>query len=498
MVLGSIPWQYIVVAVGLFFVGLSFVVGPRRLLEPIFGKFERDEFIKFVLLGLLFCLIIGTYWALRSLKDPLFQDIVGGKWQPRAKMLSLVVMIPLILIYSKLIGMLSRRNLFYVMSTVYGIATLVIAYCMLDPQEWGIGLANDTPSYSRILGWVWYVFVESFGSLIVALFWAFATDITTAESAKKGFFLVATFGQLGGIFFPLVTKIPMAYQLSNAYAVAICALFIFAIIPLIMVFMKTIPPSQLEGFKGTNEPANAEEKEETGFLVGLKLMFSKPYLLGMFGVIAFYEIIVTVFDYYFKIMAEAQILDKAEKLAFFGAYGSFANLATFLCLVFGISNIQRKLGLTVSLTLMPLLVGCAVAVFNFYPHLQALFWLMVSAKAINYALNQPSMKQLYIPTTKDVRYKAQAWIETFGSRGSKATGSLLNEQHKNVLISNGPAWADPAYSKAHMFGTEDVGSFWYMAMCSYLFVGLIGLWIIVALFLGRTYQKAIDENKVVC
>ncbi len=123
---------------------------------------------------------------------------------------------------------------------------------------------------------------------------------------------------------------------------------------------------------------------------------------------------------------------------------------------------------------------------------------MVASKAANYALNSPTMKQLYIPTTKDVRYKSQAWIETFGSRGSKAAASALNDQHKSVLLTNGPKWADPAYAKANMFGPEDTASFWYMALSSYLFIGVIAAWVVVALYLGRTYQRAIDDKKVVC
>ena len=72
---------------------------------------------------------------------------------------------------------------------------------MFDPN---IGLANIHADPSRILGWVWYVFVESFGSLVVALFWAFATDITTADSAKKGFSLVVMLGQIGGFIAPAI------------------------------------------------------------------------------------------------------------------------------------------------------------------------------------------------------------------------------------------------------------------------------------------------------
>jgi ATP:ADP antiporter, AAA family len=465
----------------------------RELLRPMFGDFDPEELKKFLLLGLIFGLIIGIYWTLRPMKDALFQDIVGGTYQPRAKMISLLVVFPLVMVYSKLVEMLPRHVLFYVLSLTYGIATMVITYFMFDPS---IGLANDHADPTRIFGYVWYVFVESFGSLIIALFWAFATDITTAESAKKGFSLVVMIGQIGGMVAPFfLTQLPKWYNISNAYVILICGVLIFFVIPLVMLFMKNVPKEQMVGF---TEKGHEQADAEPGLFEGLRLMLSQPYLLGIFGVIFFYEVIVTVFDYYFKIMCEAQILDKAEKAAYLGAYAYYANAATFLCLLFGISNIQRKLGLTTSLTLMPIIVGSAVIVFRFYPALKPFFWLMVASKAINYALNSPSQKQLYIPTTKDVRYKSQAWIESFGSRGSKAAGSAINDYHKTALLSNGPEWASRDFARANLLTPADKGSFWHIALSSYLFLGIIGLWVIIALYLGRTYQKAVDQNKVVC
>ena len=47
---------------------------------------------------------------------------------------------------------------------------------------------------------------------------------------------------------------------------------------------------------------------------------------------------------------------------------------------------------------------------------------MVFSKGLNYALNQPSKEQLYIPTTPETKYKVKAFMEMFGSRGSKAVG----------------------------------------------------------------------------
>ena len=467
------------------------------ILRQWFGDFTKEELKKYVLLGIIFALIIGIYWTLRPLKDALFQDMVGATWQPRAKWLSLLVMAVLVPTYSWLVGKLKRQTLFYLLSGIYGTLALVFAGFMFS-KTFGLELPADP---SRILGWAWYVYVESFGSLIVALFWAFAADISTDESAKRGFSLIVMIGQLGGIAGPgILTKIPKWFSISNAYPVLICGGLIFLIIPLIRYFISTMPRHELESFHGKNEKeVEKDEAHEPGFFEGLKLLVSQPYLLGIFAVVTFYEIIVTVFDYYFKTWVDAQILDKALKSAYLGDYALYANLATFLCLLFGISNITRRLGVTVSLGIVPLVVAAATLIFRNYTTMTSLFWLMVGAKGINYALNGPALKQLYVPTTKDTRYKAQAWIESFGSRGAKAAGSGLNDLHKNVLVwKNGPQWADKAFSKANVFGPNDLGSFWYIVMTSYLFFGIIAVWFFVALYLGRTYQKAANEKRVIC
>src|SRR5262249_50517980 len=114
--------------------------------------------------------------------------------------------------------------------------------------------------------------------------------------------------------------------------------------------------------------------------------------------------------------------------------------------------------------------------------LSFLFALMVGSKAINYALNGPALKQLYIPTTPDVRFKAQAWIETFGSRASKEAGAIFN-MVLNTLQSVFWAAAGRAY---------------YLMLSGSLGFPLLALWLFLALFLGNTFRKAIDSKKVVC
>ncbi len=251
----------------------------------------------------------------------------------------------------------------------------------------------------------------------------------------------------------------------------------------IYLFTATTPKSELVSFHGKNEATIEKEKtHEPGFLEGLRILLAERYLLGIFGIIAFNEIIATIIDFQFQSLVFSGFSTEAERASYLGDYAVWVNLVTFLSLLFGVGNIQRRLGIKTSLVLVPIVLLGMVFAFWSYPVVHVLFWIMVGAKALSYALNSPAQKQLYVPTTPEVRYKSQAWIEAFGSRGSKAVSSGFN-------LLKGPfeTWFGPTQGFAHLIN--------FGALLS---LGMLGAWVIVALYLGNRYQKAVDQNKVVC
>lgn len=449
-------------------------------LKNWFGDFSKEEFKKFLKLGVIFALVIGVYWTLRPLKDSIFLSLCGKTNQPIAKWVSLFTLFPIVILYSKLVDKVARHRLFYIIGTIYFIGTLIIGGLFLHPT---IGLCNVKEDPFRILPWVWYVFVESYGSIVVALFWAFAADMVSPDAAKRGFPFVVMLGQLGAIFGPMfLTPLGKNVFGNSGPTVLICGALILLMMGAVYFFMATTPKDQLKGYSQQVPEKTGHKGEEPGFLEGLKLMLSQPYLLGIFAVISIYEIIVTIIDYRFKFMVTSNLPTEVERSAYLGDYAVWVNVISFLCLFFGISNIQRRLGIKASLVLMPFIVGVMVLSFYMFPQVQTLFWIMVFAKAVNYALNGPALKQLYVPTSHDVKYKSQAWIETFGSRSSKATGSAFNLLDKPFTRSFG----------------EVQGISYLIAIGTYLSFGLLAAWLMVALYLGKTYQKAVDQDKVVC
>ena len=453
-----------------------------NFLKKMYGNFkDKEEVLKFVVLGITFFLIIGTYWTLRPLKDGLFASIVGAKWQPYAKILSMFAVFPIVMLYSKLVDWFKRDQVFYILSGFYAITAFAFAFCFLNPN---IGLANTVENPDRVLGWLWYIWVESFGSLVVALFWAYTADITDPQTAKRGYPLIVMLGQLGNILGPLILT-NMGKQFFNGHngpVVAITGVLILAIGLMIWVFQKVVPANERRVYRAKGSESSVDH-DKAGFFEGLKLLVNTPYLLSIFFIITIYEVVVTVFDFLFKIGVAEHFTSSADRVEILGRYAWMTGLVAFLCVLLGINNIQRKLGMTISLLMLPLFVAGAIFATKFYgDHLMVFFWIMVLAKAINYALNQPTLKQLYIPTSENAKYKSQAWIEMFGSRASKGGGSGFNMLREVFVNNSGLVAGVAAFMNIFFFGG----------------LTLIAVWVPIAMYASKKYNTAVAKDELVC
>ncbi|MEI8328887.1 MAG: Npt1/Npt2 family nucleotide transporter [Chlamydiia bacterium] len=450
-----------------------------------FGNFEKEEFKKFLRMGVIFALMIGVYWTLRPLKDAVFIQLVDKLQLPFAKTVSVIALLPLVIFYTKLLEKTSREKMLVILPVFYGVAVVVFSFLMMWFQAPAETIASRPLFFlaaTKVVGYLFYVFVESFGSLVIALFWAFATDTTNAGPAKKGFPLVVAIGQIGGIIFPYsIGGLPHRLGLStDALSMMCLGVLTILIVPMVRYFLRATPSHLLTSFHGKNEAA-VESKQEPGFLEGLKLLLKNRYLLGIFAVNFIFEVVVTIFDFNFKVSASS-VYSGVALSNYLSIYASSVNIVSLLCLLLGISNVTRFLGVGVALAAMPFILGGALLGFLSLNSLTFLFALMVGSKAINYALNGPALKQLYIPTTPDVKFKAQAWIETFGSRSSKQAGSMFNMSLAPLQTA---------------FGTL-AGKSHYLMLSGALCFPLLGLWLVIAIFLGRSFRKAIQGNTVIC
>ncbi len=446
-----------------------------RIAKFFWSDLTDQEIKKYGLLSLAFFFTIGGYWLLRPLKDGFFFNVVGGQYQPTAKIISVFVVGLLVMVYSKLVDVIEKHKLFYVLGSIYVALFAIVAYVIGLPTT-GEGAIN--PKVLRFFGWATYFIIESFGSIIVALFWSFTASISDAKTAKKAYPMVFAGAQIGAIIGPF-----MAWNAKTLGMRVLFGLGTLCIIMLMLVirhFMKVIPKDQLEINK---QEIKSEKKPKTGFMEGAKLLFTRPYLFGIFAVVAIYEIVGTIVDYQMKMQARAlpQYATQEGLTSFLGIFGMAANTLAFLMVLLGTGYMMKKFGLRFCLLTFPITLGSAVIVLysvytwgNVGP--QAMLWLtfavMMIAKGLSYALNNPSKEMMYIPTSKDAKFKSKGWIDMFGSRSSKAGGAAFTNMLKH---------------SPHAL----------MAVGTIVSLGFIGLWIVAAIFVSGKFNKLTAEGKIV-
>jgi len=280
-------------------------------------------------------------------------------------------------------------------------------------------LENTDSSPDRLLGWVLYFGIESYGSICVALFWSFVTSSTNSTSAKKGYPMIVTGGQIGSIIGPSMATASEYLSIPTLFVIAVIE--IVFVISLTRYYMVKIGNEEL----ANHSVETAEKKKTTGLLVGLKLLLTEKYLMGIFALSTIYEIVGTIMDYQMKVLATEEHTTTESFTAFLGTFGVAVNTTSFCISLLGTSYLLRRFGLRICLLIFPISVGLILMLVFMVPSLTVIFISQVFLKGLSYAINNPSKEMLYIPTSPDVKFKVKSWIDMFGGRSAKALGGVI-------------------------------------------------------------------------
>ena len=133
-------------------------------------------------------------------------------------MLSVLVVLVLVFVYNKLIDMFPKHQLFYIVGGFYAGLFTLIACLLAAPATAQTSIYNTNASPYRLIGWISYCSIESFGSIGVSLFWAFTNSTYNLEGAKKAYGLMVACAQLGSIAGPTLVSVGTeAYGVPTIY-----------------------------------------------------------------------------------------------------------------------------------------------------------------------------------------------------------------------------------------------------------------------------------------
>ena len=97
---------------------------------------------------------------------------------------------------------------------------------------------------------------------------------------------------------------------------------------------------------------------------------------------------------------------------------------------------------------------------------------MVLIKTVSFTVNNPAKDILYIPTSRDARFKTKGWIDMFGSRTTKMIGSRVTDTLKH------------SFNELIIYG-------------GLISLGIIGFWVIAAILVGKKNEQLVKSGEIV-
>ncbi|MBP6869730.1 hypothetical protein KBC04_02515 [Candidatus Babeliales bacterium] len=443
---------------------------------------EKKDLFKIFLLSIAFFCVIGSYTVLKELKDILFVLFVGKAYIGRVKWISMFLLVPATMLYSKLVDCMSRFHLLCFYSGLYGFIGLVIAY-FLGSQT--MGLENTVASPDRYFGWFIYLFYEGAVPFVVSLFWSFANSVTAPETAKKGYTLMIAGSKLGGmctagLAWMMLTptcflgNLGLSDVFIHQFLLAFASILLCVAPMIVYYLLRQGNQENLHGYEAVYKVEKQEEEEgtdQTGMLSGLWMMFTQPYILAIFAIIFFYELL--------NVVLSVQRLGILQDAGGFSAAMFHQRMVIhtigFFVSFFGTRVLLKKLGERTCLILTPILIGILLIYFMTTYNANAVLVVFTGLGVLNYAFASPLRESLYIPTVKDIKYKSKSWIDSFGMKISKGSSSMFIEMTRNI----------------------DPGTMLFNVVYISFFSTIIALWILVAWWLGKRYTQAVEKNEVI-
>ena len=444
-------------------------------LKAIFD-IRRSELPLALLMFSYFFLVITSFWILKPIKKSLFiefydkdgfnfkldfhalnnlgVDIGTLQWalsapqaEQIAKVLNMVVAIFAVIVFTWLARRFRRQQLTIIFTVFFLLCYSAYSFVI------------DQPGDSII--WSFYLFGDLFSTLMVATFFAFLNDSVTPDAAKRLYGLIGLGGVVGGAFgtsmvSELITRLSDQNWLWICFALGVLILFVAFFAGRIVDRNPPTQPVQME-----QEPP----KKGNAALEGAQVVFKSPYLLSIVAIVGLYEIASSIMNFQFT-STIAYYLEGDAIGEQFAKVFAITNIGAMLVQLFLTSFVMSRLGIGVALLILPVALLGGSAAFMVVPILWVGSSLNMVDNLFSYSINQSAKESLYVPVSKDEKYKAKAFIDMFVQRFAKAVA---------VVISLGI--------------TMIFGDFSSLRWLSLVTIVVVGLWIYAAVFAGRRFKE---------
>jgi AAA family ATP:ADP antiporter len=384
----------------------------------LFTEVRQGEAASALLLALNIFLILTAYYVLKPVREALILAGGGAEVKSYASAGQALLLLAAVPLYGWLASRLPRRLL------INGV-TLFFAGCLLVFY----GLAQlGVP-----LGVVFFLWVGIFNLMVPAQFWAFANDIYDPESGKRLFVIVAFGASCGAVAGSYLDT--LLIDSMGVYQLMLVAAGILTFSLVITNGVERRERTHHAVPAAGNAPREEDEplKEGNAFAMVLR----NRYLLLIALLMLLLNWVNTTGEYILSrtvlAAAEAAIADgsaagrSVEEFigGFYAEFFTVVNIAGLLLQLFVVSRVLKYFGVGVAITILPLIALGGYLVAAFYPVLSMVRWVKTAENATDYSLQNTVRQVLFLPTTREQKYKAKQAIDTFFVRAGDVLSAVL-------------------------------------------------------------------------
>lgn len=419
-------------------------------------------------------LIFVAYYLMRPVREALILSQGGAELKSYLSAAQVLMLSGLVPLYGTLASRFPRRRLINVV-TAFFIACLAAFYAL--------GILGIP------LGIAFFLWIGIFNVMVIAQFWALANDVYREEEGKRLFPIVA-FGAASGA----VLGSFIAGRLIEPLGLYQLLLVAAALLGTSVVFTNLVDRRERERTethlsisestaelpaiaalhdKEPEEPATPAAGDPLPKGGAFRTVLKSPYLLLIAALVLLLNLVNTTGEYLLgRTVAQAAADAVAhggvseEKFigTFFSNFQFGVNLTGLLVQLFVVSRVLKYLGVRVALLVLPFIALGGYTLLAVYPVLGVIRWTKTAENATDYSLNNTVRNVLFLPTTREQKYKAKQVVDSFCQRAGDVLSAAL------VFV-----------------GTT------YLALNTTQFalvnLGFVAVWVALAIAIGRGYAR---------
>jgi AAA family ATP:ADP antiporter len=371
--------------------------GPIDRALRVFGDVRAGEGATVLLMCLNVFLLLLAYYVLKTVREPLILMAGGAElksYAAAAQALTLIAYVPL---YGWVAQRLPRQRF---------LAAVVLFFvgCI---QLFFLGSRAGMPH----LGFVFFVWVGIFSLTMIAQFWSYANEIYTRPEGDRLFPLIAIGSTAGAPLGAAVAEWLFARGISPFLMMEVAA----AILLVHLGLYRVVAGRMATGGRPAQEPIRAGN--------GFALVLTSPYLRLVALFLVLMNLVNTVGEF---ILGQAVVAHADAQLAlsasfdkgayigtFYGSYFFWTNVAAILLQAFVVSRLVKRFGMGGALFALPIVALCAYGFAAAGAALMVLRSVKIAENSTDYSVMNTAKQMIWLPTSREEKYKAKQAIDTF-------------------------------------------------------------------------------------